>query len=142
MIHDVDSLLPFDLIEQTFISPTYSTKLLQFDLLVTRAQALQRHLEDLQRIHKRVLQARFNFTQEFEKRYQETIWDYNFALDFLVLVQNSQIENELNRKAKSKYLDLIVVVRRTTKGAYILAELINAISTLHYFVFHIISYHS
>ena len=141
MIHDVDSLLLFDLTEQTFISPTYSIKLSQFDLLAICARALQRRLEDLQRVHKRVLQARFNFAREFEKRYQETIRDYNFALDSLVLVRNSQIENELNRKVKSKYLDLMVVVRRTTGGTYILAELIDAISTLRYFAFRVISYH-
>ena len=139
MIHSVDSLLLFDLTEQTFISPTYSTKLSQFDLLAIRARALQRRPDDLQRVHKRVLQARFNFAREFEKRYQETIRDYNFAPDSLVLVRNSQIENELNRKAKSKYLDPMVVVRRTTGGAYILAELIDAISTLRYFAFRVIS---
>ena len=36
----------------------------------------------------------------------------------------------------------MVVVRRTTEGAYILAELIDAISTLRYSAFRIISYHS
>ena len=85
--------------------------------------------------------ARFNFAREFEKRYQEMIRDYNFTLDSLVLVRNSQIENELNRKVKLKYLDLMIVIRRTTKGTYILAELIDVISTLRYFAFRVISYH-
>ena len=70
------------------------------------------------------------------------IRDYNFTLDSLILVWNSQIENELNKKAKSKYLDLIIIIHCTTKDTYILVELINVISTLRYFTFCVISYHS
>ena len=142
IVHGVEPTLPFDLAEQTYISPVVTGKLTHKELIAIRARALQRRPEDLNRVKDRVLQARFRSIQEFEKRFQHTIRDYNFAPGALVLVRNSQIELELNRKAKPRYLGPMVVVRRTRGGAYILAEPTGAISALRYAAFRVIPYHA
>jgi len=58
----------------------------------------------------------------------------------LVLVHNSHIEKELNRKMKPHFLGPMVIVHRTQGGAYILAELNGSVSRLQYATFHIIPY--
>ena len=47
---------------------------------------------------------------------------------------------ELNRKTKPRYLGPYVVVRRTTGGSYIIAELDGAISKLRVAAFRLIPY--
>lgn len=141
MVHGVHPLLPFDLTEQTFLHPTTGIRIPTSELLSIRARALQRRPADLERIKDLILQARFRSIEEFTKRYQNTIRDYDFKPGALVLVRNSAIELEHSRKAKPKYLGPMVVVRRTRGGAYILAELSGAISALRYAAFRVIPYH-
>ncbi|KAL5532961.1 hypothetical protein ACEPAF_4735 [Sanghuangporus sanghuang] len=117
MAHGVKPVLPFDLAEQTYISPAVTSKMSDAQLIAARAR-------------------------DFEKTHAATIKDYNFAPGSLVLVRNSQIENELNRKTKPKYLGPMIVVRRTKGGSYVLAEANGAISALRYAAFRVISYHA
>jgi hypothetical protein len=49
--------------------------------------------------------------------------DYNFQKGDLVLVRNTAIEKNLNRKMRPRYLGPLVVVSRNFGGAYILCEL-------------------
>ena len=141
MVHEVEPTLSFDLAEHTFISPTYERKLRQSELLAIRARALERREEDLERIKTKVIQARFKNAEQFKRLYENTIKDYDCKPGTLVLVRNTRIEAELNRKSKPRYLGPMVVVRRTKGGAYILSKLSEAISNLKYAVFRIISYH-
>ncbi|KIM19590.1 hypothetical protein M408DRAFT_31619, partial [Serendipita vermifera MAFF 305830] len=55
----------------------------------------------------------------------------------LVLIRNSAIEKELNRKHKARWLGPMVVVKRTTGGAYICSELSGAISRLRFAAFRV-----
>ena len=142
MAHGVEPILPFDLAEQTYISPTFISKMTDAQLIAARARALQRRPADLQRVKESVIQGRYKSIQDFEKAHAGTIKKYTFAPGSLVLVRNSQIENELNRKAKPKYLGPMVVVRRTNGGSYILAEPTGAISALRYAAFRVIPYHA
>ena len=142
MVHGVEPLLPFDLAEQTYISPTFTSKMSRAQLIAARARALQRRPEDLERVHDAVIRGRFKSIQDFEKHFAGSTKNYNFAPGALVLVRNSQIENELNRKTKPKYLGPMAVVRRTKGGSYVLAELNGAISKLRYAAFRVIPYHA
>src|SRR5882724_6791597 len=87
-----------------------------------------------------VLKARKQSAAEFVKHFSTTIQDYDFPVGSLVLVRNSRIEKELNRKMKPRFLGPMVVVHQTQGGAYILAELNGTVSRLQYATFCIIPY--
>jgi len=139
MAHGVEPLFPFDLTEATFLVPipgrnTFSST----DLITWRAQQLQKRQEDLEAMSEAVLKARYRSAKDFEASHKIT--DHDFAPVSLVLVRNSKVENELNRKTKPRYLGPMVVLRRTTGGSYLLAELDGAVSRLQYAAFRLVPY--
>ena len=87
-----------------------------------------------------VLKAQKVSAAQFVTKFASTIHDHDFVKGSLVLVRNSQVEKELNRKTKAHYLGPMVVVHRTAGGTYILAEIDSAISRLHYATFCIVPY--
>ena len=77
-----------------------------------------------------VLLSWFASLRHFEQQFKNRIRQQDFSPGDLVLVRNSWIEKELNRKTKPCYLGLMVVLWRTTGGLYLLAELDGSISRL------------
>ena len=57
-------------------------------------------------------------------------------------LRNTKVEKEASQKHKSRYLGPMRVVRRTTGGAYILAELDGAESKTRYAAFRVIPYYA
>jgi len=57
MVYGIEPLLPFDITEATFLIAPILMPLSTVDLLVVRAHMLQKHDEDLAKIHKCVLTA-------------------------------------------------------------------------------------
>ena len=57
MAHGIEPLLPFYITEATFLIAPILMPLSTVDLLVVRAHMLQKHDEDLAKIHKHVLTA-------------------------------------------------------------------------------------
>jgi len=55
--HGIEPLLPFDIMEATFLIAPIFMPLSTADLLAVRARMLQKHNEDLAKIHERVLTA-------------------------------------------------------------------------------------
>ncbi|KAI6152640.1 hypothetical protein BKA82DRAFT_114660, partial [Pisolithus tinctorius] len=102
---------------------------------------LQKRQDDLDQVHGNVLRACFQSIQQFETAFQHRIKDHNFAPGTLMLVRNSCIEKELNRKTKPRYTGPMVVLRRTTGGSYLLAKLDGSISKLCFTAFHLLPYH-
>lgn len=140
MVHGVEPLTPLDFVENTYLTPDLDRKVTTAELLAARARALQRRPEDLEIIHKAVLKARMKSAEEFERKFAHTVRDYKFTPGNLVLVRNTRIEKELNRKSKPRYLGPYVVVRQTKGGSYILSELNGAISATRYAKFRVIPY--
>jgi len=58
----------------------------------------------------------------------------------LVLVHNTRIEKELNRKTKPRYLGPFVVERRTRGGLYVLSEMDGTISRRGIAAFRLLPY--
>jgi hypothetical protein len=141
MVHGIEPIFPFDLAEATFLAPlpergAFTTT----DLIAWCARQLQKRTKDLTAIKEKVLKARYSSICDFEKRFRESIKDYNFMPGALVLVRNSKVEYELSKKTKPRYLGPMVVVRHTKGGSYILAELDGTISKLRFAAFHVIPY--
>ncbi|KAF8546029.1 hypothetical protein OG21DRAFT_1479725 [Imleria badia] len=142
MIHGVEPLFPFDFSEATFLVPPPDTNPISLsDLIAWRAQQLQKHQEDLKSIREHVLKAHFESVKHFEATFKNQIKDFNFRHGSLVLVRNTHIKKELNRKMKPRYLGLMVVLCRTTGGSYILAELDGMVSKLCYAAFRLLPYY-
>ena len=112
------------------------------ELIATWARQLQCREEDLKRIRNGVAASRFQSIKRFEKTYPAWIQNYNFQPGALVLVRNSRIEMELDRKTKEKYGGPMVVVRRTPQGSYRLAELDGSVSKTSYAAFRLVPYHA
>ncbi|KAI5999602.1 hypothetical protein EDD15DRAFT_2362878 [Pisolithus albus] len=133
-------VLPFDLAEATFLAPFEADSYSTTDLIANRARQLQKRPNDLATIHDRVLKARFASAKDFAACFEKTIHDFDFEPGALVLVRNSRIEKELDRKTKPCYLGPMVVVRRTKGSSYLLAELDGAISKFRFATFRLFPY--
>jgi hypothetical protein len=142
IVHGVHPILPFNITEATYLVPALDTGMTTSDLIGIHTQLLFKWEEDLVGFRSDILKARLEALRWFEETFSHVIVDFNFNPGWLVLLHNSWIEESLNRKTKPHYLGPYVVIKWTTGGSYILAELDGSVSRLRAAAFHIIPYHS
>lgn len=140
MVHGVEPVLPFDLAEATYLVPDIGEVVSTSELLANRARQLLKRESDLAVIGERVIASRNQSRKQFEEQYRNTIVDFDFSPGDLVLVRNTRVELEANRKAKPRYLGPLAVVRRTAGGSYELTELNGAVSLHRYAAFRLVPY--
>jgi hypothetical protein len=141
LLHGTQPLLPFDLSESTFMIDGYRSGLSTSELLSLRIRQLHRHPADLEKAAKTLKQARFRSKLQFEKRYHHKLQKDNYLPGSLVLVRNSRLEATVAKfKTEPRYLGPFEVVKRTTRGNYILQELDGAEHAEQYAAFRIIPY--
>ena len=124
------------------MAPALSDDISTAELLSYRARQLQKRKADLAVAAKKVIASRFRSAAAFARAHAHVIKDYQFLPGDLVLYRNTKVEKEASRKHKPRYLGPMRVVRRTTGGAYILAELDGAESKTRYAAFRVIPYYA
>ena len=140
MVHGVHPLLPFDILEATYLVPRQDFGISTEDLIALRARQLAKRPEDIEMMRDTVTKARCKSLEQFEKRHASRIIDFDFKPGALVLIRNSRIEESLNRKTKPRYVGPMVVVRKTIGTSYLVAELDGTQSQLRVAGFRLIPY--
>ena len=123
LLYGVDPVLPFDLVESTFLVEGFKRNLSTSTLLALRIRQLERHPEDIAKAIEILTHARIKSKQQFEKRFETRLIKGPHSPGDLVLIRNSAIEKELNRKTKPRYLGPYQVICQTQGTSYRLAEL-------------------
>ena len=140
LLHGTHPVLPMDLRESTFLVQGFQSNMSSEDLLALRIRQLQKKPEDIARAAEVLRQTRMNSKQHFEHKFAHRLRKEAFQPGDLVLVRNTAIERELNRKHKPRYLGPYEVVRQTHNGAYVVKELNGNISRESIAAFRLLSY--
>ena len=140
MVHGVHPLLPFDILEATYLSPTQDFGISTKELISICACQLAKRPEDLANLQEVITNSRRTNLKQFEKSHGSRIVNFDFRPGTLVLVQNMRFEESLNRKTKPHYVGPMVVVHKTIGTSYIVAELNGSQSQLRVAGFRLIPY--
>ena len=111
-------------------------------LIALRIQQLSKHDDDIKQAAQMLYQSWFRSKLEFEWHFQKWLWHGEYYPGDLVLVRNTWIEKELDRKTKPRYLGPYEVVWWTKGGSYVLKELNGALSRCGVAAFRLLPYHS
>lgn len=111
LLHGVEPVLPFDLVEATFMVEGFKSGMSPEDLLALRMRQLEKRPEDIQHAAFRLSQCRMKSKTEFEKKFQAKLMKSEFQPGELVLVRNSQVMKQMNRKTMPRYLGPYEIVR-------------------------------
>jgi transposase InsO family protein len=142
LLYGVDPVLPLDLFEATYLVSGFHKNLSTPELIALRIQQLSKHDDDIKQAAEMLYHSRFKSKLEFERRFQKRLWRGEYYPGDLVLVRNTRIEKELDRKTKPRYLGPYEVVRRTKGGSYVLKELDGTLSRRGVAAFRLLPYHS
>ena len=111
------------------------------DLLALRIRQLERRPSDVAKAADVLRKTRLNSKEQFGKKFAHRLRRDTFQEGDLVLVRNTAIEREMNRKHKPRYLGPYQVVRQTHNGASIIKELNGDISRESVAAFRLLAYH-
>ena len=102
LLHGTDPVIPFDLVEATFLVKGLHSNTDTSDLLALRIQRLEKHPEDTALAAQKLAESRFKSKEQFERRYAKRSTKNIYQRGDLVLVRNSRVEEELDRKTKPR----------------------------------------
>lgn len=139
LAHGYHPLLPIDAFQLTFAwnSRPMSTE----DYVAERIRILAHRDEAEELALDRVRHSRWGYKERFEREHANTLFRGELLPGSLVLVRNSAIEKELDRKHKPRWLGPYIVVRKTKGGSYVLAQEDGVILQTRFAAFRVIPYH-
>lgn len=141
LLHGVHPLLPFDLLEATFMVDGFRSGLTTEELLVLRIRQLQKHEDDLEHAAEVLKRSRLRSRAQFNQRFARRLQKSDHQPGDLVLVRNSRLEMTVSKfKTEPRYLGPYEVVRKTKGGSYILKELDGAVHAQPYAAFRLLQY--
>lgn len=141
LLYGTDPVLPLDLFEATYLVLGFEEDMSSADLLALRIRQLQKLPEDVERAAELLKKGRLRSKKQFEKKHGRRLIRSDYQPGNLVLVRNTAIEKELNRKSKPRYIGPFKVIRKTQGGSYILSELNGTISKRGIAAFRLRIYH-
>ena len=142
LLYGQHPVLPFNLFEQTHMSPKFYPNMSTTDLLALRIKQLYRKHEDIHQASEALIKTRLKSKEEFERKYLRRLVTDDYTEGALVLLRNSQIEKSMNRKTRPRYLGPYQVVRRTKGGSYILRQLDGAVFRQGVAAFRLVPYYT
>ena len=141
MAHGVEPLMPFDIMEATYLVPELNRIVSTEELIGIRARQLRKRPEDLQKMKDDLWHFRTDLARKTLQKYETTTADFDFKAGSLVLVRNSAMDNDLGKKWKPRYLGPYIVLKRSRNGAYRLAEMDGTPSKLRFAAKRVIPYY-
>jgi hypothetical protein len=112
------------------------------DFLSLRIHQLERCPEDLEHAAIDLKKAWFKSKAQFEYKFCLQLQRKGFLPGELVLVQNTRVEKEFNRKTKPQYLGPFIVECQTKGGSYVLREINGTLSRHGVAAFRLVPYTS
>ena len=140
LIYGTEPLLPFDLTEASFLSDSYRSGMSTVELIAARIRQLEKRPEDIAKAAALLAKHRFKSKEQFEKKFEIRLQHETYPPGTLVLIRNTAIEKELNRKTKPCYLGPYEVVRQTSKGAYVVQKLDGTVCRYSIAAFRVVPY--
>lgn len=133
-------VLPLDLTEASFLIDDFHQGMSTAELLAARIRQLQKKPEDLAAAAEVLKKSRLRSKEQFERRFRTRLIKDSLETGTLVLIRNTRVEKEMNKKHKPRYLGPYEVVRRTAGGSYVIKELDGAVHKQGYAAFRLIPY--
>ena len=141
LLYGTDPLLPFDLAEASFLSTAYKPNMTTEELLAARIVQLQKKPEHVAQAAATLKKNRLHSKALYEQKFYTRLVTNQYLPGTLVLVRNTAVEKELDRKSKPRYLGPYEVLRVKEGGrAYVLQELDGTIWGQTVAAFRIIPY--
>jgi transposase InsO family protein len=127
--------LPIDVKQLTFAWDVEPMS--HVDLVAGRARLLMKKEDDEKEAEQKISESRWKTAARWNLEHRAVLSLLDHPPGSLVLIRNSPVEKELNRKHKPRWLGPMVVVKRTVGGAYVCAELSGVVSKLRFAEFRV-----
>ncbi len=140
MVTGAHPVLPFDIVEATWLVKLPDRVLTTEELVGYRARALAKHRDTVEEMRERVSKMKRDAIRSFERNHSAKIKNYNFKPGDLVLMRNSAIESSLNKKMLARWMGPYIVIARKNGGAYVVAEMDGSVLKDRIAAFRLIPY--